>query len=86
MQAREDVLRAVYPRQVTATHDAESTWVPFVRARGPSWTQWDVAAMIGDTREVDWQGALGFDRITVRILDGRLTSDPRRAEFLVVPA
>ena len=84
MQAREDVLRAVYPRQVTATHDAESTWVPFVP--GPSWTQWDVAAMIGDTREGRLAGRARVRPITVRILDGRLTSDPRRAEFLVVPA
>jgi hypothetical protein len=42
--------------------------------------------MIGDVREIDSYGALGRDRSEVRILDGRLTDDPRRAEFLVVPA
>lgn len=80
------VLTGVYPRRMSVAEDVAEVWVPFVRSEGPSWTSWDVAAMIGDRREVDWHGGLGFDRIMVRILDGRLTTDPRIAEFLVVPA
>jgi hypothetical protein len=63
----------------------QDTWIPITRSEGPSWTMWDVAAMIGDVHEVDWHGAMGFDRTKVRVLEGRLTSDPRRAEFRVVP-
>jgi hypothetical protein len=71
---------------MSAAEQDTGMWVPFMRSEGPSWTTWDVAAMIGDVREIDSYGALGRDRSEVRILDGRLTDDPRRAEFLVVPA
>jgi hypothetical protein len=67
-----------------AGHDT-ALWVPFTRPSGPSWSTWDVAALVGGVREIDWDGPDGFDRVRVRILEGRLTADPRRAEFLVAP-
>ena len=64
----------------------QAVWIPFMRSDGPAWTAADVAAMIGDVREIDWLGALGANgESEVRILDGRLTRDPFRAEFLVEP-
>jgi hypothetical protein len=54
-------------------------WVAYTRSDVPAWTAGDVAAMIGQTREV--QTPWGLPHWTIR--DGRLTRDPFRAEFLV---
>jgi len=57
-------------------------WIPFMRSNGPPWTLGDVVAKLGEVTE--FETPIGTWK--VRIKDGRLTSDPRRAEFLVEPA
>ncbi len=60
----------------------DSMWLPFMRSNGPAWTLEDVVAKLGEVTE--FETPIGTWK--VRITDGRLTSDPRRAEFLVEPA
>lgn len=57
-------------------------WIPFMRSNGPSWTLADVVEMIGQVRVIETP----FGTSKWRVDDGRLTSDARRAEFLVTPA
>lgn len=53
-----------------------------MQPRGRPWTPLEIAALIGDERVIE----LPWGTVTWRILDARMTSDPRRAELLVEAA
>jgi hypothetical protein len=66
-----DPVRGAAATIVAMANTSRGTWVPFMRSNGPAWTALDVDAMIGDVREIDWLGTLGYDGTgRSRVLEG----------------